>query len=168
MESALSQAGVGQLASLAAATGPWIGTSAGSNRKGLQPYTDPEIAVDSRTPEQVLAASYAENITDEFLEPVRLQNSVIKDGDSVLVFNFRPDRARQIVQALCLPDFDAFGRSHVPALDAVTFTRWNRTCPSRSSFLQNYSTNCWAKQADAGLKQYRTAETRSTPTSPTS
>ena len=40
--------------------------------KAYNLYTDPDIAVDSRTAEQVLADSYAENITDEFLEPVRL------------------------------------------------------------------------------------------------
>ena len=116
VKTALSRCGVGQLASLCGRYWAmdrdqrWERTE-----KAYRLYTEPDIAVDSRTAEQVLATSYADQITDEFLEPVRLQNSVIKDGDSVLVFNFRPDRARQIVQALCLPDFEAFERNHVPA-----------------------------------------------------
>ena len=132
--------------------------------KAYRLYTDPDIAVDSRTAEQVLATSYADQITDEFLEPVRLQNSVIKDGDSVLVFNFRPDRARQIVQALCLPDFEAFERNHVPALDVVTFTQVEQDLPVQVVFPPEPLDELLGQVvADAGLKQYRTAETEKYP-----
>ena len=135
LETALSRSGVGQLASLCGRY--WaMDRDQRWNRteKAYNLYTDPEIAVDTRTPDQVLTASYSEGITDEFLEPVRLQNSVMKDGDSVLVFNFRPDRARQIVQALCLSDFDAFERSQVPQLDLVTFTQVEQDLPVHVAF----------------------------------
>ena len=78
VEAALSQCGVGQLASLCGRYWAmdrdrrWERTE-----KAYNLYTDPNIAVDTRTAEQVLAGSYAEGVTDEFLEPVRLQNSVI-------------------------------------------------------------------------------------------
>ena len=165
VETALTQSGVGQLASLCGRYWAmdrdqrWDRTE-----KAYNLYTDPEIAVDSRTPDQVLAASYSDGITDEFLEPVRLQNSVIKDGDSVLVFNFRPDRARQIVQALCLPDFDGFERSHVPTLDVVTFTQVEQDLPVHVAFPPEPLDQLLGQVvAEAGLKQYRTAETEKYP-----
>ena len=137
VEAALSRSGVGQLASL-------CGRYWAMDRdqrwerigKGLQPlHRSQHRSVDSRSAEQVLADSYAEDITDEFLEPVRLQNGVIKDGDSVLVFNFRPDRARQIVQALsAIPDFEGFERSHTPEL-GCGHLHPGGTRPSRSSGL---------------------------------
>ena len=165
VKTALSRCGVGQLASLCGRYWAmdrdqrWERTE-----KAYRLYTDPDIAVDSRTAEQVLATSYADQITDEFLEPVRLQNSVIKDGDSVLVFNFRPDRARQIVQALCLPDFEAFKRNHVPALDVVTFTQVEQDLPVQVVFPPEPLDELLGQVvADAGLKQYRTAETEKYP-----
>lgn len=51
-------------------------------------YIDFNIVVDSWMVEQVLVDSYVEYIIDEFFELVWFQNSIIKDGDSVLVFNF--------------------------------------------------------------------------------
>ncbi|MCB4377390.1 MULTISPECIES: 2,3-bisphosphoglycerate-independent phosphoglycerate mutase [unclassified Synechococcus] len=165
VEEALSRCGVGQLTSLCGRYWAmdrdqrWDRTE-----KAYNLYTDPEIAVDSRKPDQVLAASYAEGITDEFLEPVRLQNSVIKDGDSVLVFNFRPDRARQIVQALCLADFESFERSRVPSLDVVTFTQVEQDLPVHVVFPPEPLDQLLGQVvADAGLKQYRTAETEKYP-----
>ena len=165
VEEALSRCGVGQLASLCGRYWAmdrdqrWDRTE-----KAYNLYTDPEIAVDSRKPDQVLAASYAEGITDEFLEPVRLQNSFIKDGDSVLVFNFRPDRARQIVQALCLADFESFERSRVPSLDVVTFTQVEQDLPVHVVFPPEPLDQLLGQVvADAGLKQYRTAETEKYP-----
>ncbi|MGC5195415.1 2,3-bisphosphoglycerate-independent phosphoglycerate mutase, partial [Aphanothece microscopica] len=47
------------------------------------------------SPTEAIAASYAEDIGDEFLEPVRLAEGQLKDGDGVICFNFRPDRVRQ-------------------------------------------------------------------------
>ena len=95
---------------------------------------------------------------------MRLQNSVIKDGDTVLVFNFRPDRARQIVQALCLPDFEAFGRNHAPALDVVTFTQVEQDLPVQVVFPPEQLDQLLGQVvANAGLKQYRTAETEKYP-----
>jgi len=165
VQSALSRCGVGHIASLCGRY--WaMDRDQRWNRteKAYNLYTDPELTVDNRTPDEVLAASYAEGITDEFLEPVRLQNSVIKDGDAVLVFNFRPDRARQIVQALCLEDFEAFERSHIPALDVVTFTQVEQDLPVKVVFPPEPLDQLLGQVvADAGLKQYRTAETEKYP-----
>ena len=87
-----------------------------------------------------------------------------RTGDSVLVFNFRPDRARQIVQALCLPDFAGFERSHTPELDLVTFTQVEQDLPVQVAFPPEPLDQLLGQVvADAGLKQYRTAETEKYP-----
>ena len=55
--------------------------------------------------------SYAEDKTDEFVEPVVVcPEGVINQGDSVIFMNFRPDRAREMTWALTLPEFDGFAR----------------------------------------------------------
>ena len=56
--------------------------------------------------------AYANNITDEFVEPTILGDySGMQDGDGILMANFRTDRAREILAALAVPDFDGFERS---------------------------------------------------------
>ena len=73
--------------------------------------------------------SYAAGITDEFVEPVVCDTEgTISDNDSVIVFNFRPDRAREITRTLVDPDFDGFTRQYFP----VTFvcnTEYDATMP---------------------------------------
>lgn len=62
-------------------------------------------------PVDAVEKSYAKKITDEFVEPVVCDpDGVIKSGDSVIFFNFRPDRARELTYALTQPDFDGFVR----------------------------------------------------------
>ena len=73
--------------------------------------------------------SYAAGITDEFVEPVVCDTEgTISDNDSVIFFNFRPDRAREITRTLVDPDFDGFTRQYFP----VTFvcnTEYDATMP---------------------------------------
>ena len=73
--------------------------------------------------------SYAAGITDEFVEPVVCDTEgTISDNDSVIFFNFRPDRAREVTRTLVDPDFDGFTRQYFP----VTFvcnTEYDATMP---------------------------------------
>ena len=73
--------------------------------------------------------SYAAGVTDEFVEPVVCDTEgTISDNDSVIFFNFRPDRAREITRTLVDPDFDGFTRQYFP----VTFvcnTEYDATMP---------------------------------------
>ena len=67
-----------------------------------------------------IRASYAAGTTDEFVEPTALNGYTgVRDGDGVLMGNFRSDRAREILQALLDPDFEGFPRSRVPAFQAA-------------------------------------------------
>ncbi len=62
--------------------------------------------------EAAVQASYAADVTDEFILPVVIGDYAgMKDGDGVLMANFRADRAREILSALCDPSFDGFQRS---------------------------------------------------------
>lgn len=58
--------------------------------------------------------SYSRNITDEFIEPTILdKEGLIKDGDVVIDFNFRPDRLRELLSALSNPEFNGFERKYI-------------------------------------------------------
>ena len=53
--------------------------------------------------ENQITTSYQKNITDEFIEPFSHTNGIIKENDGILVFNFRPDRLRELFTALTNP-----------------------------------------------------------------
>ena len=103
VETAIAEAGMGEIASLC---GRYWAMDRDKRwdrvEKAYDLYTDPQIPISDLSPGEALAASYASGVTDEFLEPVRFSSTVMQDGDGVLMFNFRPDRARQIIQSLCL------------------------------------------------------------------
>jgi 2,3-bisphosphoglycerate-independent phosphoglycerate mutase len=108
---------------------------------------------------ELLAASYEAGITDEFITPTRLTPGAIEDGDGVIFFNFRPDRARQLTSALVSPDFNGFARSLL-ALSFATFTQYDPDLPVRIAFEPTVHSNILAEIiSNQGWKQFRTAET---------
>ena len=120
----------------------------------LSPSTAPEI----------LQASYAENVTDEFLEPTRLSSGVIGPGDGLVCFNFRPDRVRQLMRALVVPSFDAFPRQLIAGLQVVTFTQYEAGLPVAVAFPPESLDGLLGQViSEAGLRQFRTAETEKYP-----
>ena len=71
--------------------------------------------VQNADPVDAVAKSYANGVTDEFVEPVVCdKEGTIGDNDSVIFFNYRPDRAREITRAIVDPDFDGFQREYFP------------------------------------------------------
>ncbi len=86
-------------------------------------------------PVTALEASYEDDVTDEFVEPrlihvddenaVGDQGTRVEDGDAVIYFNFRADRARQLTQAFTEPGFDHFDRDSVEDLHYATMTRYD-------------------------------------------
>jgi 2,3-bisphosphoglycerate-independent phosphoglycerate mutase len=115
---------------------------------------------DGRSAEQVLQDAYAEGITDEFVIPQRVDAGAVESGDSVIFFNFRPDRARQLTQAFVVPDFDGFQRDRLSDLTFVTFTQYDATLPVLVAFPPQNLTNLLGEViANHGLQQFRTAET---------
>ncbi len=132
--------------------------------KAFRNLTDPNVKVSNISPKDYLSKSYNKKITDEFLEPIRISNNFLKDGDSLICFNFRPDRARQIIQSLSEKQFSGFERKSVPNLDIVTFTQYEANLPVKVAFPPE-SLNNFIGQivSENGLKQYRTAETEKYP-----
>ncbi len=126
--------------------------------------TDPNVKVSNISPQDYLSKSYNNKITDEFLEPIRISNNFLKDGDSLICFNFRPDRARQIIKSLSEKQFSEFNRKSVPNLDIITFTQYEANLPVKVAFPPE-SLNNFIGQivSENGLKQYRTAETEKYP-----
>ena len=136
----------------------------GRTEKAFKNLTDPDVNVTDISPLDYINKSYSENITDEFLEPIRISESFLKDEDSLICFNFRPDRARQILKSLSEKEFDDFKRKNVPNLDILTFTQYEANLPVKVAFPPE-SLNNFIGQivSDNGLKQYRTAETEKYP-----
>ena len=89
-----------------------------------------EGAVQNPDPVAAVRESYDRGVTDEFVEPVVCDSEgTISDNDSVIFFNFRPDRAREITRTLVDPDFDGFTRQFFP----VTFvcnTEYDASMPN--------------------------------------
>ncbi len=132
--------------------------------KAYSNLTDPDIQITNFSPKDYIEKSYAKNITDEFIEPIRMSENYLKDGDSLICFNFRPDRARQIVKALSLNKFSDFERKNYPNLEFVTFTQYDPNFPVKVAFPPESLNNFIGQVvSENGLKQYRTAETEKYP-----
>ncbi|MBW0166078.1 MAG: 2,3-bisphosphoglycerate-independent phosphoglycerate mutase [Vulcanococcus sp.] len=113
---------------------------------------------------EVLESAYANGITDEFIEPTRLNPGCIAPGDGVVCFNFRPDRVRQIIRALVLSEFNDFQRDPIDDLAVVTFTQYEAGLPVAVAFPPESLDGLLGQVvSEAGLRQFRTAETEKYP-----
>jgi 2,3-bisphosphoglycerate-independent phosphoglycerate mutase len=117
-------------------------------------------------PVAYIRSQYAQGVTDEFLPPVSISPDSrsptrIEDGDSVIFFNFRPDRARQLTHALVDPGFNQFARSRVPhRLTFVTMTEYERGLPVGIAYPSEEVRNCLAETVSrSGARQFHVAET---------
>jgi 2,3-bisphosphoglycerate-independent phosphoglycerate mutase len=120
-----------------------------------------ESAPDGRSAVEVLQASYAVGVTDEFAIPTRIAPGAVASGDGMIFFNFRPDRARELTQAFVDPNFNGFERQLIEPLTFASFTQYD---PKLSSVLvafepQNLNNILGEVIAKHGLRQLRTAET---------
>ena len=110
-------------------------------------------------------ANYANDLTDEFVEPfiVEGQNNGINDGDAVIFFNFRPDRA-QLSEVFTNKAFDGFKVEQVNDLFYATFTKYNDNVDAEVVFEKVDLTNTIGEVAqNNNLKQLRIAETEKYP-----
>jgi 2,3-bisphosphoglycerate-independent phosphoglycerate mutase len=120
----------------------------------------------AKDPIAAVKESYERGVTDEFVEPILIVRetvepvATIKDGDAVIFFNFRPDRARQLTRALTVPGFNEFDVSDRPKIDFVCFTLYDQTFGLPIAFPPRHHRNVLA-EVWAGLKvrNYRLAET---------
>ena len=110
--------------------------------------------------ENKIKEEYHENITDEFIKPFKTNKITIKENDGILVFNFRPDRLRELFTALTNPSFNEFERKYIKNLKLVTMMPVDKDVIYTSLFnhpkITNYLGEVLAKN---NLKQLRIAET---------
>ena len=118
-------------------------------------------------PIKAMEDSYAQDVTDEFVLPTVITKngepvSLVKENDSVIFFNFRPDRAREITRAFCDDDFKGFERRNgrIP-LTYVCFKDYDETIPNKLiAFKKQEIVNTFGEYlAKNGKKQLRLAET---------
>ncbi|KGG13459.1 MULTISPECIES: 2,3-bisphosphoglycerate-independent phosphoglycerate mutase [Prochlorococcus] len=133
-------------------------------QKAYELLTNPNLPVSDLSTDELIAQSYSNGITDEFLEPIRLKPSYIQDGDGVIMFNFRPDRARQLIKAISTPDFDLFERNDKPKANVLTFTQYEAELPVSVAFPPESLDDLLGQVvSNHGLRQFRTAETEKYP-----
>lgn len=113
-----------------------------------------------------IQASYENGVTDEFVLPTVVTKdgapvATIKDGDSVVFFNFRPDRAREMTRVFCADDFDGFDRGERVKTEFVCFTEYDVTIPNKKvAFVKEEITNTFGEYlAKNYMTQARIAET---------
>lgn len=113
-----------------------------------------------------IKASYEAGKTDEFVEPTVITKDgkpvgVIKDKDSVICFNFRPDRAREITRCFCDDEFTGFDRGSRKDVYYVCFTDYDVTIPNKYvAFKKEKITNTFGEFLAANnMTQARIAET---------
>ncbi len=110
--------------------------------------------------------SYEQDVNDEFILPTVIVNSqglpvaTVEDGDSVIFFNFRADRAREITRALVDEEFPGFERPQRPRVHYVCLTEYDITIDAPVAFPpQNLKNTLGEVLGKAGLKQLHLAET---------
>ena len=119
--------------------------------------------VEAECPVCAVKNSYKEDVTDEFVVPSVVKGgATIQPNDSVIFFNFRPDRAREITRTLVDPDFDGFERKKgFFPVNFVCMTQYDATMPNVDvAFKPQVLTNTLGEYiSDKGMTQLRIAET---------
>lgn len=163
LKNKLSEIGVGKIASL---SGRYYAMDRDNRWDRVNKAYDAIVngeGVKNSDPVAAVEQSYKNNITDEFVVPVVCtENAEIKADDSVIFFNFRPDRAREITRSLVDPEFKGFERKKgFFPLTYVCMTQYDATMPNVSVAFkpQSLKNTFGAYLADNGLTQLRIAET---------
>ncbi|MFH1611360.1 MAG: 2,3-bisphosphoglycerate-independent phosphoglycerate mutase [Patescibacteria group bacterium] len=116
-------------------------------------------------PIDAIKSSYAREVYDEEFVPVVITKkgelvSIVKDNDTVIFYNYRADRARELTKAFILPSFFKFDRKYIENLYFVTMTEYEKGLPAKVAFPQEKidKTLCWVI-AKEKLVQLHIAET---------
>lgn len=170
-EDVLAEVGVGQIASV---SGRYFAMDRDKRWDRVQKTYDAlvyGIGSHYASAEEGVRASYTEEIHDEFIEPFVIQQdgkpvATVENGDAVIFFNFRPDRAIQLSRAFTQPDFDVFdtGVKTFTDLHFVGFTHYNDEVVADIVFHTiNLTKTIGEVLAERGKRQLRIAETEKYP-----
>ncbi len=121
-------------------------------------------------PSNTYGSLYEAGVSDEFIEPGTMVDAndqpigPIRDGDSVIFFNFRSDRARQLTRALAFDEFDGFERNPHPTVHMTTLTQYDRTFTFPVAFPPQSLSGSFAEvMAAQHMTNLRVAETEKYP-----
>lgn len=166
LEAKMKEIGVGKVASL---SGRYYAMDRDNNWDRVKMAYDSLVTgegVKATDAVQAMADSYANDKTDEFVLPTVITDesgeplSLVKNGDSVIFFNFRPDRARELTRAFCDDKFEGFEREFLNTT-FVCFKDYDETIPNKFiAFEKEEIKNTFGEFLAAnGKKQLRLAET---------
>ena len=169
LEAVMTRAGTGRVASVG---GRYYGMDRDKRWERTKKFYDAMTATQNGSPHRASSAveyiqkSYEGGITDEFIEPATIIDAAdspigpVRDGDSVVFFNYRSDRARQLTRALAFDDFDGFERRPYPKIAITTMTQYDPTFTFPIVFPPQALTGRFGEViADLGLTNLRVAET---------
>jgi len=165
LERTLSAAGLGQIASIG---GRYYAMDRDRRWNRTKRAYDAMVHATGKlitSPREWLQESYAADTTDEFIEPAVVTRDgaplgPIRSGDSVICFNFRADRVRQLTRAIALPDFSDFERGDAPQVSYACFTRYDATLDLPVAFDPQSFSGSLAEVLQAhAVKNLRLAET---------
>lgn len=161
LQEKLDETGIGIIASLG---GRYYGMDRDKRWDRVEKHYDAIVrgtAEVKKCPVEAVKESYSAGITDEFIVPVQFEHGAqIKDGDSVIFFNFRPDRAREMTRAIVDKDFDGFERKALD-VDYVCMAQYDAEIKNVSVAFPPVSLKDTFGEyiAEKGLRQLRIAET---------
>jgi len=117
--------------------------------------------IEAEDPLQAMEMAYERTEDDEFVKPTILKGAAkVADKDSVIFYNFRPDRARELTKAFTEKDFQGFQRNVMPQVKYICMTQYADYIDAPVAFKPQQINNCLAKiLSDQGLKQLHIAET---------
>ncbi|HBB98502.1 MAG TPA: 2,3-bisphosphoglycerate-independent phosphoglycerate mutase [Blastocatellia bacterium] len=166
MQDKCREIGVGEIASV---VGRYYAMDRDKRWERIEPAYRLLVNGEGERTDDPLAAirkSYERNVTDEFVEPIVCLRdngapvATIEDGDSVIFFNFRADRARQLTSALAVPGFGDFPEVDRPHTHFVCFAIYDKSYPLPVAFPPEQPRNILADVfAASQVENYRMAET---------
>ncbi|MGV1098647.1 2,3-bisphosphoglycerate-independent phosphoglycerate mutase [Thiovibrio sp. JS02] len=167
LEAAIARNGVGRIATVC---GRYYAMDRDNRWERLalawQALVDGKGAHAAESAEAAVAAAYRRGETDEFIKPTVISEAglpiaTVDDGDSVIFFNFRADRARQLTHAFCDREFSRFPAQKRPRLaEFVTFTIYEKDFGLPAAFPPVSLSRILGEEVSShGLRQLRIAET---------
>ena len=170
LEQVMSNAGVGRVASVG---GRYYGMDRDNRWERTKKAYDSIVtghSPHSRSAVDYIRKSYEAGVSDEFIEPGTIVDAdgqpigPVRGGDSVIFFNFRSDRARQLTRALGIEQFDGFERTPHPAVHLTTMTQYDRTFTFPVAFPPQSLSGSFAEvMAAHSMTNLRVAETEKYP-----
>ena len=165
IEDYIKELGVGKIASL---SGRYYAMDRDNRWERVKLAYEAMVSGNGEYSESAIKAiedSYNDNKTDEFILPVVITEegkpvTKIKDNDSVIFFNFRPDRAREMTRAINDNEFSGFERERL-TLNFVTMIQYDKTIENVkiAYYPQSYNNTLGEYLGSIGKKQLRMAET---------